>query len=58
MASFVWWLLGVVCAVWVIYDVWTKQKMESLHKLLWTVGAIIFSVLTAIVYYFMVYRKK
>lgn len=53
-----WWILGVVCAVWVIYDVWAKQKMESLHKLLWTVGAIIFSVLTAIVYYFMVYRKK
>jgi hypothetical protein len=52
-----WWLIAVVCAVWVIYDVFTKQKMKQNKKLLWTVAAIIFNVLTAIVYYFIVKRK-
>ncbi len=51
------WLIGVLCAVWVIYDVWTKKNMEPPMKILWTVCALIFSVITAIVYYFVVYRK-
>ena len=49
-------LLAIVCAVWVIYDVWTKQKMGGGEKLLWTVCALFFSVVTAIIYYFM--KKK
>lgn len=51
-------LVGLVCAVWVIVDVLTKQKkMESLHKALWIVGALLFSIITAIVYYFVVKKK-
>lgn len=51
-------ILGIVvliCAVWVIYDVVANQnKMQMVHKVLWIVFAIIFSIITAIVYYFTV----
>ncbi|MEP1096545.1 MAG: PLDc N-terminal domain-containing protein [Cyclobacteriaceae bacterium] len=49
-------VLVVVCAIWVIYDVWTKQKMSTGTKLIWTILALIFSIITAIVYYFV--KKK
>jgi prolipoprotein diacylglyceryltransferase len=52
------WILAVVAAVWVIVDIWTKQKkMEQGMKILWTVLAVIFSIITAIIYYFVVYKK-
>lgn len=51
-------IIALICAVWVIYDVWTSQKkMSEGHKVLWTIAAIILSILTAIVYYFMIKRK-
>ena len=50
-------LIGLICAVWVIYDVFAKQRMSTGHKVLWTIAAILFSVLTAIVYYFVVKKK-
>lgn len=47
------WIVAVLCAVWVIYDVFTHQKrMKTEYKVLWTVAAVIFSIVTAIVYYF------
>ena len=53
-----WWLIGLICAVWVIYDVFTTQKkMKTEMKVLWTILAILFSVITAIVYYFVVKKK-
>ena len=54
------WLFGIValfCAVWVIYDVVTAQKFDSTKKALWIVAAIIFNIITAIVYYFVVKKK-
>lgn len=46
-------ILGIACAIWVIYDVWSEQKsMTTGNKILWTVLAVIFSIITAIVYYF------
>ena len=51
-------IIGLICAVWVIYDVWAKQKkIDETHKILWTVFAVLFSILTAIVYYFAVKKK-
>jgi len=51
-------ILAVVCAVWVIYEVATKQKHWSNgKKILWIVFAIIFSIITAIVYYLVEYKK-
>jgi hypothetical protein len=44
-------IIGLICAVWVIYDVTTKQKsMSDGMKVFWIVLAILFSILTAIVY--------
>jgi hypothetical protein len=49
-------IIALICAIWVIFDVWTKQKkMSSGTKLIWTIFAIFFSILTAIIYYF---KKK
>jgi hypothetical protein len=45
-------IIALICAVWVIYDVWAVQKaMSAGKKVVWTIFALIFSVLTAIVYY-------
>jgi hypothetical protein len=49
------WLFGIiaiVAAIWVIYDVLVNNKrLSNEMKLLWIIFAIIFSVVTAIVYY-------
>ncbi len=51
-------LIALVCAVLVIYDVWSNQKkMKDTNKILWTIAALILNILTAIVYYFVVKRK-
>jgi branched-subunit amino acid transport protein len=51
------WVIAVVCALWVIYDVFMHQKkMKMEYKVLWTIAAIVFSIVTAIVYYFV--QKK
>lgn len=48
-------IIMVICAVYVIYDVWIVQKkMAVVTKLIWSVCALFFSIITAIVYYFMV----
>lgn len=45
-------IIALVCTIWVIYDVLTsKKKMSSGKKVLWIVAALLFSVITAIVYY-------
>lgn len=46
-------IVVLLCAIWVIYDVWSNnKKLSDLAKILWTIAAVVFSVLTAIVYYF------
>lgn len=50
-------IVAVLCAIWVIYDVLAKnKKLKTGIKVLWIVCAILFSIITAIVYYF-VYKK-
>ena len=52
-----WGIIALLCAVWVIYDIYTNQKkMSTETKLLWTVLAIVLNILTAIVYY-IVYKR-
>lgn len=52
------WLIGLICAIWVIYDVLANQKkMKVGMKVLWIILALIFSILTAIIYYFVVKKK-
>ncbi len=53
MISAIFYLIAVFCAVWVIYQVWAvNTKLNLGGKLVWTVFALIFNILTAIVYYF------
>jgi hypothetical protein len=48
-------LIALACAVWIIYDVAANQKkMKTGQKVLWIVLAILFSIITAIVYYLVV----
>lgn len=50
-------IIAIVCAIWVIYDVWANQKrMSDGKKVLWTVLALLFSILTALIYFLV--RKK
>lgn len=47
------WIIGIVCAVWVIYDVWAKNRtLSETNKILWTIFALLFNIVAAIVYYF------
>ncbi len=47
-------LIGLACAIWVIYDVLVNnKKMNTVGKVIWIICAILFSIITAIVYYFM-----
>ena len=44
-------IIGIVCALYVIFNVWGSTA-SGLVKVLWTLAAIVFSVVTAIVYFF------
>ena len=51
-------IIALICAIWVIYDVLVKNKgLSQVAKIIWIVCAILFSIITAIVYYF-IGRKK
>jgi len=51
-------LIAIAAAVWVIYHLWTKNnRLTDTEKLIWTIAAVAFSVLTAVIYYFTQYRK-
>jgi hypothetical protein len=50
-------IVAFICAIWVIYDVLVNNKRLSIGmKVLWIVLAVFFSIITAIIYYF-VYKK-
>lgn len=52
-------LIALACMVLVIYDVAANQKkMDTTQKVLWIIASVVFSIVTAIVYYFVVYSKK
>lgn len=49
----VWGILAVLAAIWVIYDVLVNNKrLSDGMKVLWVVFALLFSIITAIIYYF------
>jgi uncharacterized membrane protein YozB (DUF420 family) len=57
MLNYLLWVVGVVVAVLVIYDVWTNNKKDKKEmKIVWTILAVLFSIITGIVYYFL--RKR
>lgn len=45
-------IVALICAVWVIYDVLVNnKKLSDGMKVLWIIVAILFSIITAIVYF-------
>lgn len=45
-------ILAVLCAIWVIYDVLVNNKrLSDGMKVLWIVFAVLFSIITAAIYY-------
>lgn len=45
-------VLAILCAVWVIYDVVVNnRRLSDGMKVLWVICAILFSIITAVVYY-------
>ena len=52
-------IVAIICAIWVIYDVFTNnKKLKTGLKILWAVLAILFSIIAAIVYFIMYKMKK
>jgi hypothetical protein len=50
-------IIAFACAVWVIYHVWAVNKgLSTGSKILWTIFAVLFSIITAIVY--LIVKKK
>ena len=46
-------ILAVLAAIWVIYDVLANNKrLSDGMKIVWIILAVLFSIITAIVYYF------
>lgn len=44
-------IIAIICAIYVIYDVWNDQFMPTNTKLLWTIMSLLFSIITAIIYF-------
>jgi len=52
-------LVSLVSFIWVTYEVWSKNyRLQTTSKVLWTVAAFFFSLITAIIYYFVEKRKE
>jgi len=51
-------IISLIAVIWVIYDVWAvNKKLSTGIKVAWTIAAIFFSFITAIVYYFVEKNK-
>lgn len=47
-------IIALIAMVWVIADVLLNQRrMKAVEKVLWIICAVIFSIITAAVYYFL-----
>lgn len=52
-------LLSLIAFAWVTYEVWTNNnRLAKTNKIIWTVAAFFFSILTAIIYYFAEKRNQ
>ena len=52
-------LISLVCTVWVIYEVWSKNpRLSETNKILWTIFALIFGIAAALIYYLVHVRDR
>ncbi|MBO5808180.1 MAG: hypothetical protein J6R15_02375 [Bacteroidales bacterium] len=52
MIGFIVWIIGLVCCIWCIKDVWKKTKIDTVIKILLTIGLLVCSWIGLAVYYF------
>ena len=52
MIGFIIWLVGVICCIWCIKDVWSKPNLDKVIKLVLTIALLCFSWIGLAVYYF------
>lgn len=53
-----WGLIGLIAAIWIIYDVLTAQKkMPDIEKLIWVLVAIFLGIIGAVIYYLIVKKS-
>lgn len=50
-------ILGIICAVWCVLDIFKHDKLDTIMKILLTVAVLAFSWVGVAVYYFIV-RKR
>ena len=55
--GFIIWLVGVICCIWCIKDVWSKTKIDTVIKIVLTVGLIVTSWIGFAVYYFLLRNR-
>lgn len=48
------WLVGVLCCLWCIKDLWEKPKVETTHKVIITIALLCFSWVGLAAYYFII----
>ncbi|MBR5836072.1 MAG: hypothetical protein IKY66_07915 [Bacteroidales bacterium] len=53
MIGLILWIIGLVCCIWCIKDVWQKPKLDTVIKIILTVALLCFSWLGLAVYYFL-----
>ncbi len=53
MIGFIIWLVGLICCIWCIKDVWSKPKLDNVVKILLTIALLCFSWIGLAVYYFL-----
>ena len=54
MIGFLVWLVGLFCCFWCIKDVWSRNSVDKVIKILLTVALLCFSWIGFAVYYFIV----
>jgi uncharacterized protein involved in exopolysaccharide biosynthesis len=50
-------IVALIAAIWVIYEAATNKSLSTGQKVLWIICALLFSIITAIVYYLVMKRR-
>ncbi len=56
MVTFIIWLVGVICCIWCIKDVWAKN-LDTVIKILLTIGLLVCSWIGLAIYYFLLRNR-
>ena len=56
MVSFIIWLVGAICCIWCIKDVWAKN-LDTVIKILLTFGLLVCSWIGLAIYYFLLRNR-